>query len=59
MDDSGSALYKLENGVIIERTAEERAQDATEETEPPKSSDHERIEALEQAFDLLISGEVE
>lgn len=56
MDDNGILRYKLVDGVPAERTAEEMAADY-EESESPTAE--ERIAALEEALDLILSGVTE
>ena len=54
LDDRGICRYKLENGQPVERTQEEMDADWIEpETKP---SDADRITALEEQIDMLLSG---
>ena len=53
-DDHGAALYRLENGVLVARSEEERCEDWPVEEEPEPSE----IEQLADAARILF-GEVE
>jgi len=56
MDEGGILRYKLVDGVPAERTAEEMAADYADTDQP---TEEERIAALEEALDLILSGVTE
>ena len=49
-DDHGASLYRLENGVLVARTEEERRGDWTEETEPEPTEAEQLAEAARILF---------
>lgn len=53
MDDRGVSRYKLDAGVLVERTAEEMDADAAQIVVPP--TNEERIEALEEQNQMLVT----
>lgn len=56
-DERGICRYKLDGITVVERTQEEMDADYTPEEETP--TDVQRIEALEEALDLILSGVTE
>ena len=54
-DVNGVYRYKFQNGIISERSADEMAADMPADT-PVQPTDHERIEALEQALGSIMVG---
>lgn len=57
MTDESVYRYKLENGEILERTAEELAKDVTQAT--PAPSLESRVSELEEALNMILTGVVE
>ena len=57
MDENGVFRYKRVNGKIKERTAEEMAADVPDVPEMP--SMEQRIDDMEEALDMLLSGVTE
>lgn len=57
MTDEGAWRYKLEGGGILERTAEEMAQDLANEAPAPTLES--RVGVLEEALEMILTGVVE
>lgn len=57
MTDEGAYRYKLEGGGILERTAEEMAQDVEDDPKTPTLES--RVGVLEEALEMILTGVVE
>lgn len=57
VDARGVYRYKLENGFVVERTAEEMDEDYTPPA--PQTTYDKRLTELEEAIDLLLTGVTE
>lgn len=57
MTDEGAYRYKLEGGGIMERTAEEMAQDVEDDPKTPTLES--RVGVLEEALEMILTGVVE
>ncbi len=53
-DDHGAALYRLENGEVVERTVEERQADWPEEEPEPEEPDYGELQELADAAKILF-----
>lgn len=57
MTDEGAYRYKLEDGGIMERTAEEMAQDVEDDPKTPTLES--RVGVLEEALEMILAGVIE
>lgn len=57
MTDEGAYRYKLEGGGILERTAEEMAQDVEDDPKTPTLES--RVGVLEEALEMILTGVME